>query len=70
MHQHLMYDLSDMGFLKGLFLDDTSIHSSNSYLKKLSESLQESVNSLLDFNRMSLNPDKTKFMLITTRQNF
>ena len=43
-----------------LFADDTTIHSSNSDLRKLSESLQESVNSLLElaeFN-MSLHPDK------------
>ena len=54
-----------------LFADDTTIHSSNSNLKKLSKSLQESVNSLLEwaeFNHMSLHIDKTKCMLITTRQ--
>ena len=54
-----------------LFADDTAIHSSNSNLRKLSESLQESVNSLLkwaELIHMSLHPDETKFMLITTRQ--
>ena len=53
------------------FAADTTIHSSNSNLRKLSESQQESVNSLLkwaELNHMSLHPDKTKFMLITTRQ--
>ena len=53
------------------FADDTTIHSSNSNLSKLSESLQENVNSLLkwaELNHMSFHPDKTKFMLITTRQ--
>ena len=51
--------------------DDTTIQTSNSNLKKLSESLQESVNSVLqwaEFNYISLHPDKTKSMLITTRQ--
>ena len=50
---------------------DTTIHSGISNLRKLSESLQESVNSLLkwaELNHMSLHPDKTKFMLITIRQ--
>ena len=54
-----------------LFADDTAIHSSNSNLRKLLESLQESVNSLLrwaELNHMSLHPDKSIFMLITTRQ--
>ena len=54
-----------------LFADDTTIHSSISNLRKLSESLQKSVNSLLkwaEFNHMSLHRDKNKCMLITTRQ--
>jgi len=49
-----------------LFADDTTIHNSNSNLRKLSESLQESVNSLLkwaDLNHMSLHPDKTNAFL-------
>ena len=49
-----------------LFADDTTIHSSNSNLRKLSESLQESVNSLLEwagFNHMSIYPDKTNLCL-------
>ena len=47
------------------FADYTTIHSSNDNLKKLSGSLQESVNSLLewaDLKRVSLRPDKTKFV--------
>ena len=47
------------------FADYTTIHSSNDNLEKLSGSLQESVNSLLewaDLKRMSLRPDKTKFV--------
>ena len=59
------------------FADDTTIHSSKFNLRKLSESLQElscgdsNINSLLkwaELNHISLHPDKTKFMLITTRQ--
>ena len=54
-----------------LFADDTTLHASHSDLKPVSESLQESVNSLIDWtelNQMSLHPSKTKFMLITTQQ--
>ena len=54
-----------------LFADNTTNHSSNSNPKKLSESLQESDNSLLEwaeFNHMSLHIDKIKCVLITTRQ--
>jgi hypothetical protein len=54
-----------------LFADDTTIHSSNSNLTNLTRSLQESINSLLQWterNHMSLNPYKIKCMNITTRQ--
>ena len=68
-------DINDLHlFIKScsdLFTDDTAIHSNNSNLKKLSESLQESVNSLLEWtelNRMFLHHDKTKCVFITTRQ--
>ena len=63
--QHFIKSCSD------LFTDDTTIHSSNSNLKKLSESLQESVNSLLEWtelNRIFLHHDKTKCVFTTTRQ--
>ena len=49
-----------------LFADDTTIQSSNSNLRKLSESLQESVNSLLEwaeFNHMPLHPDQPNLCL-------
>jgi hypothetical protein len=54
-----------------LFADDTSIHSSDSSLKNLSANLQVSINQLIEWtelNHMSLNPSKTKYMLIATRQ--
>ena len=53
-----------------LFTDNTTIHSSNSNLKKRLVTT-ESINSLLQqakFNHMSLHLHKTKFMLTTTRQ--
>ena len=54
-----------------LFADDNSIHTSHSSLSSVSSNLQESVNRLVDWthlNHMSLNPQKTKCMCITTRQ--
>lgn len=54
-----------------LFADDTSIHSSSKNLTTLSGELQRSIDKLTEWselNHMSLNPTKTKCMLITTRQ--
>ena len=54
-----------------LFADDNSIHSSNTCLNILSSNLQESINKLVEWtelNHMSLNPQKTKCMCVTTRQ--
>ena len=54
-----------------LFADDTSLHSHHTNLDALTDSLQHSIDSLIDWtemNHMALHPDKTKFMLITTRQ--
>ena len=54
-----------------LFADDTTIHSSDLNLKKMSLSLQEKTNNLLqwtELNHMSLNWYKTKYMTITIRQ--
>ena len=61
-------------YIKGLcelFADDNSIHSNSPCLNILSSNLQESVNKLIEWtnlNHMSLNPQKTKCMCITTRQ--
>ena len=54
-----------------LFCDDTTIHTSHAKLNEISNSLQNSINSLdewCNLNHMSLNPQKSKLMLLTTRQ--
>jgi exonuclease III len=54
-----------------MFADDTTIHTSNVNLKQLMPSLQQSANTLMkwtELNHMAIHPQKTKFMLITTRQ--
>ena len=54
-----------------LFADDTTIHVSNTKLQSISTQLQQNVSDLLrwtELNHMALNPNKTKRMLITTRQ--
>jgi hypothetical protein len=54
-----------------LFADDTSIHTSDSSLVQLSNRLQESIYQLIDWselNHMALNPSKTKYMLVASRQ--
>jgi hypothetical protein len=54
-----------------LFADDTTIHTSNVSIKQLIPSLQESaytLNKWTEQNHMAIHPQKTKFMLITTRQ--
>ena len=54
-----------------LFADDTSLHDHHIDLNTLHASLQNSLDNLIDWtemNHMALHPDKTKFMLITTRQ--
>ena len=54
-----------------LFADDTSLLNHHTNLDALTDSLQHSIDKLIDWtemNHMALHPDKTKFMLITTRQ--
>ena len=54
-----------------LFCDDTTIHTNHSDITQIAHSLQQSINTLTTWcklNHMSLNPRKTKLMLITTRQ--
>ena len=54
-----------------LFADDTSLHNHHTNLDTLMNSLQHSVDNLINWtetNHMALHPDKTKFMLVTTRQ--
>ena len=55
-----------------LFADDTSLHNHHTDLNILHTSLQNCIDKLIDWtemNHMVLHPDKTKFMLITTRKN-
>ena len=54
-----------------LFADDTTLHTSHSKLEKISFTLQKNVNELINWaelNHMCLHPQKTKCMIITTRQ--
>ena len=54
-----------------LFCDDTTIHTSHHNLASVFDSLQKCIDKLTTwshFNHMSLNPHKTKLMIITTRQ--
>ena len=56
-----------------LFADDTSLHNHHTDLNILHTSLQNCIDKLIDWtemNHMVLHPDKTKFMLITTRQKW
>ena len=54
-----------------LFADDISIHTIHNSLQILSSTQQESmyqVVSWAEYNHMSLNPEKSKYMSLTTRQ--
>ena len=54
-----------------LFADDTTVHVSNCKPSVISITLQQNINQLVawsELNHMSLNPQKTKYMLITNRQ--
>ena len=54
-----------------LFADDTTIHTSNSDINVVHDTLQNSIQELVkwtELNHMSLHPGKTTWMLLTTRQ--
>ena len=54
-----------------IFADDSSVESTHSSLNVLSTKIQNNVHQLAkwaDLNHMSLNPKKTKYMCLTTRQ--
>ena len=54
-----------------MFADDTTLHTSNKKLKPLATSLQKTANELQawsDLNHMSLHPQKTEIMIVTSRQ--
>ena len=60
-----------MKTLIALFADDTTTYSDSNNLKTLASNLQDSLDTLLDWtekNHMVLSSEKTKYMLITTRQ--
>ena len=54
-----------------LFADDTTVHNTNKNADLLFSHLQEDIEKLqawTDLNHMALHPQKSKFMLVTTRQ--
>ena len=54
-----------------MFADDTTIHTSNTDLNVVHDTLQNSIHELIKWteqNHMSLHPGKTKWMLVTTSQ--
>ena len=54
-----------------LFCDDTTIHTNHTNINQISHSLQIDINTVIEWcklNHMSLNSQKNKLMLITTRQ--
>ena len=63
---HLNKDTKDT-----LFADDAAIYSTDSNIKKIENVLQDSIhraNNWCGKNSMVIHPDKTKYMVITTRQ--
>lgn len=54
-----------------LFADDTTIHTKHHRIERVSSSLQQSINDIVtwsELNHMCLHPQKTKYIVITTRQ--
>jgi hypothetical protein len=54
-----------------LFADDSSLHSHSTSISQLQSDLQDGLNDVLDWcniNKMVIHPQKTKCMLLTTRQ--
>jgi hypothetical protein len=67
----LPLSLSDPNVSCDLFADDTSLHSHASNIASIQTSLQLSLNDVSDWcrrNRMAIHPQKTKCMVITSRQ--
>ena len=63
---HLTNDLTNT-----LFADDASLHTSSDDINIINVNLQNGLNNVEDWctrNNMSIHPDKTKSMVITTRQ--
>jgi hypothetical protein len=54
-----------------MFADDNSLHSSDKTINQVQNSLQQGLNEVEDWclkNRVIINPEKTKSMVVTTRQ--
>ena len=54
-----------------LFADDAALHNHHADINTLHASLQNCIDNLIDWTEMNhkaLHPDKTEFVLITTRQ--
>jgi hypothetical protein len=67
----LPLSLKDPSIDCDMFADDNSLHSSGKSIVDVQRSLQRGLDDVQDWctnNRMVLNPDKTKSMVITTRQ--
>lgn len=67
----LPLSLSNSNAYIDLFADDSTLHTSDSELSKLDSILQKSINEIQNWcqiNKMALHPQKTKSMLITSRQ--
>ena len=67
----LPLSLSNSNAIIDLFADDSTLHTSDSELSKIDSTLQESIDEIqfwCQMNNMALHPQKTKSMLITSRQ--
>ena len=67
----LPLSISHSGTSLDLFADDSTLHTSDVNIANINSNLQESINEIQSWctqNKMALHPDKTKSMLITTRQ--
>ena len=56
-----------------MYADDTSIHVSDAFCRSVEEKLQVSCVQLYKWafcNKMDIHPEKTKYMIITTRQKY
>ena len=54
-----------------MFADDNSLHSSDKTINQVQNSLQQGLSEVEDWclkNKVIINPDKTKSMVVTTRQ--
>ena len=67
----LSLQISDPDAILELFADDSTLHTASNDINEIHNTLQNSINEVQDWcehNRMILHPDKSKSMIITTRQ--